>query len=101
MDAWTFPGQPLVGTGVSLVPLSLNHIDALSDAIINPGTWFYEHRGIRTRAAIAELVERNLAWREKGTWIPWVMQLQSNRQVIGMTSFIDPKKEHRQLEIGG
>ena len=80
----------LSGKHVRLVPLELQHVDALLAAAENDDPELYRWTIVpRDRAGMTSYIEKALAWREAGTAIPFATTRASDGKVIGCTRFFD------------
>jgi RimJ/RimL family protein N-acetyltransferase len=98
--AWVAPGV-LTGVEVSLEPLTLDHAEALHVALGDDETWTWvapyrapDLEGMRSHVAEA------LTARDGGLRLPYVHVRQSDRSIVGTTSFLDLDLRNRGIEIG-
>ncbi|MGI0053870.1 MAG: GNAT family N-acetyltransferase [Thermoplasmata archaeon] len=92
----------LPGRYVRLEPLSLDHLGELTDAGDDPGIWTYvrsgSHRGKEPMQRwISELLERAAA----GTDLPFAVRHLGSDRAIGMTRFLNIRREDGCVEVGG
>jgi RimJ/RimL family protein N-acetyltransferase len=97
---WEELTKPLSGSVVSLVPLEPSHEDALFTAVNHEVVWRWLPIARPDRAGFSGvfnfLLEENAAGR-MGTWINIA---QDDGSVIGTSSFLALRPEHRGLEVG-
>lgn len=97
---WT-TAAPLSGSLVTLVPLTLHHVDGLFDASRDAEVWkWLSGSWPRTRDDMAEWVLTALRSHGQGSRVPWTQLDAATGAVIGCTSFIAPDPTHRTVEIG-
>jgi len=97
--ASTFAPTLLVGHAVRLVPLSVDHLDALWEAGSDENLWTWHPSPVRSREAMQGYVETALRMQAEGTALPFTTMLPAG-QVIGSTRFFEYEPAHRHLEIG-
>ncbi|TFC96798.1 MULTISPECIES: GNAT family protein [Cryobacterium] len=90
----------LTGSLVTLEPISLNHVAELRLAAGESDLWRSWYTAVPHPDAMAEEVERRLGLQSVGHMLPWAIRLVSTRQVVGMTSFMNPSDTGLRLEIG-
>ena len=91
----------LAGRWVRLQPLERRHIDDLAAVSADEGVWRYLGTSLATRDLIAAYVEGALALAATGEEIPFVTIDRRGDAVAGMTRFMDIRRQHRAVEIGG
>jgi RimJ/RimL family protein N-acetyltransferase len=98
-----FKPTPIVleGAAVKLVPLALEHAEALLECSADPVIWRYlpgeQFKDLEaTRTWIAEALRAQ----DAGTDVPFVTVRKSDERVVGTTRFLDIRPAHRGLEIG-
>jgi RimJ/RimL family protein N-acetyltransferase len=98
-----FRVEPLTleGETTRLVPLTLEHVDALCEGGLDPDIWRWMPWRIRDRAGMQALVEETLRARDAGTAVPFTTTLRETGQVVGATRFMNIAPSDRRLEIGG
>ncbi|WDL95980.1 GNAT family N-acetyltransferase [Alicyclobacillus sp. ALC3] len=94
------PLQALSGQWVKLVPLSVDHIDAIYEAGRHELIWDYMFDRIHTRDDAVAYVENALSNRDVGTELPLVNVELATGRVVGSTRLFDYSPVHRQVEIG-
>jgi RimJ/RimL family protein N-acetyltransferase len=90
----------LVGKVVQLVPLTVDHVDALCEVGFDAEIWRWMPKGVRDRGAIQEWVEEALTAQGAGSAIPFATTLLETGKVIGSTRFMNIDNSHRRAEIG-
>jgi N-acetyltransferase len=90
----------LEGETVRLEPMSLDHVDALSDVALEPSIWTWMFVELASRDDVRRYVEAALANRAAGAEMPFVTVEQSSGRVVGSTRYMGITPEHLRLEIG-
>lgn len=90
----------LTGSLVTLEPLSLDHVAELRVASGEGDLWRSWYTAVPHPDAMADEVERRLGLQSLGHMLPWAIRLESTRQVVGMTTFMNPSATGLRLEIG-
>ena len=92
----------LEGKFVRLEPLSLNHVDDLSDAGNDQDIWTYMLYGEPlTHNGMTNWVKDLLKRSENGSEMPFAVVLKDSGTSIGASRYLDMKPEYKNLEIGG
>lgn len=91
----------LQGSLVRLVPLALDHVDALCEVGLDPSIWMWTPARVRDRDGMRAFVQEALDWQRAGTAVAFATTLRATAQVIGSTRFMNISPEHRRVEIGG
>jgi RimJ/RimL family protein N-acetyltransferase len=95
--------QPVTLTDgrISLVPMSLDHVDALKAAAADGELWKLRVTSVPDPDDTRGYVERALAMREQGNRLPFVVvDLENHDRIIGSTSYHDIVPAIDRLEIG-
>jgi N-acetyltransferase len=95
--------QPVTLTDgrVRLVPMSLEHVDALKAAAADGELWKLRVTSVPDPDDTRGYVERALAMREQGNRLPFVVvDLENDGRIIGSTSYHDIVPAIDRLEIG-
>ena len=95
--------QPVTLTDgrIRLVPMSLDHVDALKAAAADGELWKLRVTSVPDPDDTRGYVERALAMREQGNRLPFVViDLEDHDRVIGSTSYHDIVPAIDRLEIG-
>jgi RimJ/RimL family protein N-acetyltransferase len=96
--------QPVVLTGrvIRLEPLSEKHIPDLTIAGRDESIWQYMLYGIiNTEEGMRDWVRDMLNRQAQGTDLPFAVIHLDSRRAIGGTRFMDIRRQHRGVEIGG
>lgn len=91
----------LEGSRVRLIPMTLDHVDALFTAADFPEIW--EHtttQPMLTAADIKAYVETALAEQATGQTIPFVTTDRATGEILGSTRFADVSPNDRRLAVG-
>jgi RimJ/RimL family protein N-acetyltransferase len=95
-----FPGPvTLKGRTASLVPLSLDHHDALADAVRDGELWKLWYTAIPAPDGMKAEIERRLDLQQKGTMLPLTV-LDAAGTPVGMTTYMNIDAPNRRVEIG-
>lgn len=95
----------LHGKYVTLEPLSLDHHDALVDAVRDGGLWNLWYTSVPRPEEMRAEIERRLDLQHSGSMIPFTTRLNDPAtglpgRVVGMTSYCNINAELPRLEIG-
>ena len=86
---------------IRLVPMSLDHVDALKAAAADGELWKLRVTSVPEPDDTRGYVERALAMREQGNRLPFVVvDLENHERIIGSTSYHDIVPAIDRLEIG-
>jgi RimJ/RimL family protein N-acetyltransferase len=86
---------------IRLVPMSLDHVDALKAAAADGELWKLRVTSVPDPDDTRGYVERALAMREQGNRLPFVVvDLENHERIIGSTSYHDIVPAIDRLEIG-
>lgn len=97
---WISPSLSLTGQLVRLEPLSLDHTDALINAVCDGNlhtSWWTSTPGPDT---MADDIRAKLALRDSGAMVPFACIRRSNEEMLGVTTFYDLSPAIPRLEIG-
>jgi len=89
----------LKGTHATLVPLSLDHHGALSDAVRDGELWTLWYTSIPAPEDMAAEINRRLKLQIEGRMLPFTV-LDGKGRVVGMTTYMNIDAPNRRLEIG-
>jgi RimJ/RimL family protein N-acetyltransferase len=90
----------LDGDRVSLVPLSLDHLDDLESAVSEGDLWKTWYTRIPSADGMRADIERRLALRETRELLPWGIRDNARGVMVGMTTFLNIVPADRRVEIG-
>ena len=90
----------LEGPNIRLEPLTLEHLDGLCDAGLDPELWRLTVSRIRTRADMQRYLEEALADQRAGSALPFATVWRATGRVIGSTRFGSASPANRRVEIG-
>lgn len=96
--------QPLTLTGsiVQLEPLSEAHVPGLTAVGLDEAIWrFMVYAPVRDEAGMRAWVQDLLRRQAQGTDLPFAVVHRDDQRVVGATRFMEIRREHRGLEIGG
>ena len=89
----------LKGTHATLVPLSLDHHGALSDAVRDGELWTLWYTSIPAPEDMAAEINRRLKLQTEGRMLPFTV-LDGEGSVVGMTTYMNIDAPNRRLEVG-
>lgn len=90
----------LKGERVTLVPLKMEHLDGLFDAIIHEDVWAYRIEKITTKEGLRDFMQIALDGEAKKEIYPFTILDNESGKIIGTTRFADISYENHFLEIG-
>jgi RimJ/RimL family protein N-acetyltransferase len=89
----------LKGRHARLVPLSLDHHDALVEAVCDGELWKLWYTLVPSPDGMRAEIERRLKLQEEGRMLPFTV-LDAERKPAGMTTYMNIDVPNRRLEIG-
>jgi N-acetyltransferase len=90
----------LEGTHVRLEPLSLSHLDALTQIGLDEDLWRWIPTQVRTPEEMASYIAKALDEQARGISLPFAIIEKSSGRPIGSTRYANIEREHRRVEIG-
>ena len=90
----------LAGKSVRLEPLSLNHLQGLSEVAFDASIWKWNPSAVSNQIDLKNYIESALVDKEKGISLPFATIEQSSNIVIGSTRFGNIDVKNRRVEIG-
>jgi RimJ/RimL family protein N-acetyltransferase len=90
----------LEGKSVRLEPLSLSHLDALSEVALDPELWRWTSERAGSAEELRAYVERALAAQRSGSALPFATIARSIGRPIGSTRFANADLGNGRIEIG-
>ncbi|WP_324652809.1 GNAT family protein [Georgenia sp. H159] len=90
----------LTGSLATLEPLSLDHSEALVEAVQDGMLHELWYSRVPAPGAMREDVERRLAQHARGEVVPWAVRRTGDGAVLGVTTFLNIRADNRRLEIG-
>src|SRR3954447_19755080 len=90
----------LTGEHTMLVPLSIDHVEALWNAGSDAELWRFTSAKIHSADDMRRYVETALGERERGVSIPFATVHRATGTVVGTTRFGSIAREHKRVEIG-
>jgi RimJ/RimL family protein N-acetyltransferase len=91
----------LAGSTVRLIPLSLDHVDALAQVGLEEPLWRWQPAPIVDVDGMRAYVRAALEDQDRGLVLPFAIVDRSSDRIIGSTRYMDIAMPHRRLEIGG
>jgi N-acetyltransferase len=98
MTDWLQP-VCLAGQHAVLEPLSLAHLDGLTEASRDGELWKLWYTAIPSPESMRAEIERRLDLRAKGSMLPFATR-DANGKLVGMTTYMNVDAVHRRVEIG-
>jgi N-acetyltransferase len=98
MSSWPDP-VTLAGPHATLVPLAVEHHDALVAATRDGELWRLWYTAVPSPKGMAAEIERRLALAASGSMRPFTV-LDATGTVVGMTTYMHIDARHRRVEIG-
>lgn len=89
----------LKGNHASLVPLNMDHHDALCEAVRDGELWKLWYTSIPSPEAMATEIKRRNDLQLAGSMNPFCI-LDANGKPVGMTTYMNIDEENRRVEIG-
>ena len=99
MNPFTEP-ITLNGRYATLEPLSLDHHDALVEAVRDGELWKLWYTTVPSPEGMRAEIERRLALQQAGSMLPWTVRSLPRGKVVGMTSYMNIDAKYRRVEIG-
>ncbi|WP_150308879.1 GNAT family N-acetyltransferase [Planctomonas psychrotolerans] len=90
----------LSGAAATLEPLSLEHAEDLGDAVREGELWRTWYTNIPSPEGMHGEIERRLGGAMAGRMAPWAVRRNSDRRLVGMTTFMNIDAANRRVEIG-
>jgi RimJ/RimL family protein N-acetyltransferase len=90
----------LDGRHVRLEPLSLDHLDGLSDASLDERIWRWSPPAICTSADMRAYIEGALSLQEQGSALPFATIEKGSGSVVGSTRYGNIDVDNKRAEIG-
>ncbi len=95
-----FAPVTLSGRRVRLVPLAIEHADALSDAVRDGDLWNLWYTSAPSPAGMAAEITRRLALEAGGSMLPFTVIDEPSGEPVGMTTYMHIDTQNRRVEIG-
>ncbi len=90
----------LKGERVTLIPLKIEHLDGLFDAIIHEDVWAYRLEKITTKEGLQKFMQTALDGEKEREIYAFTIIDNDTGKIIGTTRFADISPENHFLEIG-
>ena len=90
----------LTGTHVSLLPMDIQHIEALQGAVTDGELWKLWYTIVPRPEDVEAWVIKALAEYDAGICVPFVVKRKSDNRILGSSRFLNIEKDIRRLEIG-
>jgi len=90
----------LTGNSVELVPLTMEHRDALVTAASDGELWNLWYTAVPSPETIDQTIEQALAKKSQFGELPFVIKDVKSNQIIGSTRFCNVDNVNKRLEIG-
>jgi RimJ/RimL family protein N-acetyltransferase len=90
----------LTGRHTQLVPLSIEHCDALSNAVRDGNVWKLWYTNAPAPDLMRAEIDRRLALQNSGSMLPFTVVDPVKGNIVGMTTYMNIDATNRRLEIG-
>lgn len=90
----------LTGAHVSLMPLGIDHLEPLKEAVTDGELWKLWYTFVPTPDGMRAWIEKALQEYNEGISVPFVIKRKSDGLVVGSTRYMNIEKDVRRLEIG-
>lgn len=90
----------LQGQHVALVPMSLDHLDALWDAANDPDIWTYMPSKVKSKDECRQFIESALTGQQTQVELPFVVVELRSGSIVGSTRLLNISVPNRHVEIG-
>lgn len=90
----------LDGTHVRLEPLTLAHLQGLSEVGLDEDLWRWIPTSVRTPEEMAAYIAKALDEHARSVSLPFAIVEKSSGRAIGSTRYANIEREHRRVEIG-
>ena len=94
-----FAPVTLTGRHVSLVPLAMEHCDALAEAVRDGDVWRVWYTSAPEPRKMKQEIDRRLALQAAGSMIPFTV-LDDSGRIAGMTTYMNIQRPQQRVEIG-
>ncbi|MGQ3892336.1 GNAT family N-acetyltransferase [Legionella sp. CNM-4043-24] len=91
----------LAGEHCTLVPLSQEHHDALSEAAADGELSRLWYTFVPEPQKVKDNIELRLTLQQTGSMLPFTVIDNQTQKAVGMTTYLNIEREHRRVEIGG
>src|SRR5688572_19778398 len=97
-----YPPKPitLTGTYVQLLPLSMEHLKSLQDAVTDGALWKLWYTFIPTVEKMGDWMTTALEEQRRGVSVPFVILRKQDSRIVGSTRYMNIESGIRRLEIG-
>ena len=90
----------LTGEHVSLVPLDMQYLESLQDAVKDGELWKLWYTFVPTPEEMEAWIKKAVQEKNDGVSLPFVIKRKSDNLIVGSTRYMNIEKEVRRLEIG-
>lgn len=90
----------LRGKRVELVPLRVEHAEALAEAVKDGELWRLWFTTVPRPEAMRAEIQRRLGLQAAGSMLPFTVVERTSGEVVGMTSYMNVDRVSRRVEIG-
>ena len=97
-----YPPKPIIlkGTHVQLLPLSMDHVKSLQEAVQDGSLWKLWYTFIPTVEKMGEWITTALKEQQQGLSLPFVILRNEDSRIVGSTRYMNIEPRIRRLEIG-
>src|SRR5687768_16863924 len=90
----------LTGEHVSLLPMEIQYLDGLHEAVKHGELWKLWYTFVPTPEGMEAWIKKALHEKNEGISLPFAIQRKSDNRIVGSTRYMNIEKEVRRLEIG-
>ena len=90
----------LNGDFVRLVPLKMEHLDALCEFAIDEKIWEFYPFFIKSLEDLRDYIEDSIRQKDLGNDLPFVTIDKKSDEIVGSTRFMNISRDNRRVEIG-
>ncbi|HEX6224846.1 MAG TPA: GNAT family N-acetyltransferase, partial [Chryseolinea sp.] len=99
---YDYPPTPttLSGEHISLLPLEVQHLADLQEAVRDGELWKLWYTFIPTPEGMEAWINKALQEKNDGVSLPFVINRKQDNRIVGSTRYMNIEKDVRRLEIG-
>ena len=90
----------LNGTHVSLLPMDIQYLEALQDAVKDGELWKLWYTFVPTPEGMEAFIQKALQEYKDGASLPFVIKRKTDDRIVGSTRFMNIERDVRRVEIG-
>ena len=99
---YDYPPTPITLSGehISLLPLEVQHLADLQEAVRDGELWKLWYTFIPTPEGMEAWINKALQEKNEGVSLPFVINRKQDNRIVGSTRYMNIEKDVRRLEIG-